>query len=53
MHDYDVHEALYQEYEIHGSRVWESGLRVGHCGHTVRIYEILENLLLYFHSSGR
>lgn len=49
-----VHKALYQNYEIHGpwvrgSEVWVHG--ANNYEHLVKIYEILDNLLLYFQSS--
>ena len=50
MYDNDVLKAPYQNCEIHGPLIWHSNPRVGPIWHIVKMYLILENLLLYSHT---
>lgn len=38
LHNYDVHEALYINCEIHGPWVWGSGLGCDHYDHILKTY---------------
>ena len=51
MHGYDDHKALYLNCEIHSPWVRGSGPMVGPLWPYSE--NVLENLLLYYHSSGR
>lgn len=49
MHGYDVHEALYKNWEIFGPGSGCQALWRGQYGHIGKMYQILENLFIYTH----